>query len=100
LEVPDAPSSHSTAQAVPLTVVPALGCVSATFSVPVGGGGGGGGGVVVPLETVTDRVAEPVRPLESRTVAVSVTEPLGAVAVFQEKLGPAPDTAVVPAASV
>jgi hypothetical protein len=88
-------SSHITAHAVPLTVVEGFGCVTASFSVPLVGGG-----VVVLLATVTVRVAEPVRPAESRTVAVSTTDPFGAVVVFHEKLGPVPLTAVLPACSV
>jgi hypothetical protein len=76
---------------VPLTVAPAAGAENVTV---------GFDGLVLPLETVTVRVAEPVRPAESRTVAVSVIDPLGTVVVFHEKLGPVPLSVVVPARSV
>src|SRR5882672_9899867 len=83
------PSSHITAQAVLLTVVPPVGCVTKTVSVPVGGGGG-----VTTFETVTLCVAVPVPPIGSATFAVSVCVPLATLVVSQEKLGPVPVTAV------
>src|SRR5882762_1374960 len=83
------PSSHITAQAVLLTVVPPVGCVKNTLSVPVGGGGG-----VTTFEAVTLCVAVPVPPMGSVAVAVSVWVPLATLVVSQEKLGPVPVTAV------
>jgi hypothetical protein len=76
---------------IPVTVDPLAGWVIETVGVVPGD--------VVPLfETVTERVAVPVRPAESFTVAVSVCVPLAAAVVFQAKLGPLPLT--VPASAV
>ena len=62
-----APSTHTVAHAVPLTVAPLFGAVIATFSVPVGGGGS-----LLVFDTVTVRVAVAVAPAESRAVTPSV----------------------------
>src|SRR2546428_10210355 len=56
---------------VPLTVAPVAGLVKLTVS-----GAGGGGGVPL-LATVTLIDAEPVLPVASRALAVSVCAPLG-----------------------
>src|SRR5258708_35554410 len=68
------PWSHITAQAVLLTAVPPVGCVTKTLSVPVGGGGG-----VTTLATVTLCVAVPVPPISAGTLAVSACVPLAAL---------------------
>src|SRR3989442_302198 len=88
------PSSHITAHAVFLTVVPPVGCVMKTLSVPVVGGG------VTVFDTVTLCVAVPVPPAGSVAVAVSVCAPLAIVFVSQEKVGPVPGTAVPSTVSV
>ena len=62
-----APSTHTVAHVVPLTVAPLCGAVIATFSVPVGGGGS-----LLVFDTVTVRVAVAVAPAESRAVTPSV----------------------------
>jgi hypothetical protein len=78
LDVPELPSSHSTAHDVPLTVVAALGCVTDTFNVPVAGGG------VLTFDTVTVDVAVPDCPMGSVAVAVSVCVPLATLVVSHE----------------
>jgi hypothetical protein len=77
-DVPLCPSTHITAQAVPRTVLAALGWVMATRSVPVVGGG-----VLVAFETVTVRAAVARPPEVSVTVRPSVCEPLPTATVFQ-----------------
>jgi hypothetical protein len=105
LEEPLDPSTHSTTQAVPPTVAPPAGWVTATRSVPVVGGGGGGGGVdggggVPPaLLTVTVRLTLPVRPPASRTLAVSTRLPLATLAVFHG-IDTGPEDDVVDVATV
>src|SRR5882724_5606938 len=77
---PLAPLTQRTTQAVPATTSPPEGWVMATSSVsPAGGGGGGGAGSPVALlpETRMVRLARPVLPEASRTVAVSVCAPFG-----------------------
>jgi hypothetical protein len=80
--VPRAPLIQTTAHALPLTVVPAVGCVIATVSVPPGAGGGAGAGVAA-FDTVTVRVAVAVAAAASRTVSVSVCAAFVVAVVFQ-----------------
>lgn len=87
LDDPLLPSTHITTQALPPTVAPPVGWVTATRSVPLDAGGGadaGAAGATVPLVllTVTVRLALPVRPPASRTLAVSTRLPLATLAVF------------------
>ena len=76
---PLAPLIHTTAHAPPRTVVPEVGCVIATVSVPFGGAGVGD---VTELDTVTVRVALATAPAASRAVNVSVCVAFGVVVVF------------------
>src|SRR5215831_12347054 len=84
-DVPVTPVSQTTAHAVPFTVVPAVGCVIATLSVPVGAGGG-----AAALATVTDSDAVAERPSESVTVAVSVWTAFVSPLVFHAYETPVP----------
>ena len=80
-----------TTQAVPLTVAPAVGCVIATCSVPVGAGvgvgvgigvgTGVGAGVALAFDVFTLMLPVPVLPLESRTPIDNVCEPLATFVV-------------------
>jgi len=79
---PLAPLIHTTAHAPPRTVVPDVGCVMATVSVPFGVGDGDGVGDVTEFDTVTVRVALAVAPAESRAVNVSVCAAFVVVVVF------------------
>jgi hypothetical protein len=88
LDDPLLPSTHITTQALPPTVAPPVGWVTATCSVPLAAGGGGAdaeaAGAAVPpaLLTVTLRLTLPVWPAASRTLAVSTWLPLATLAVF------------------
>src|SRR4030081_3570985 len=73
LELPLWPSTHMTAQGTPLTVAPLDGWVIDTRSV-----------LPPALLTVTEMLAEAVRPPASVTVADRVCAPLTTAAVFQE----------------
>src|SRR6185295_12139269 len=98
LAEPLVPSTHSVTAVPRLTSAPTFGAVIATLIVPDGGGGGGGGVVVTtPLApwTLTWVVVEPVRPVASRTEAVSVVLPLTA-GVHGITTGPREDVVRVP----
>jgi len=69
-----APSTQMLTHTVLPTVAPLVGLVMNTFSAPPDVGGGGGGGAP-PLATVIAIDAEPVLPLASRALAVSVWGP-------------------------
>lgn len=79
---PLAPLIHTTAHAPPRTVVPEVGCVIATVSVPFGGGAGVGVGDVTEFDTVTVRVALAAAPAASCAVNVSVCVAFVVVVVF------------------
>src|SRR5262245_64637886 len=80
-----------TTHAVPFTVAPVVGCVIATWSVPVGAGvgvevgvgagAGVGAGVGLAFDVFTLVVPVPVLPLESRTPIESVCGPFGTLVV-------------------
>src|SRR2546427_541655 len=94
-EAPVAPLIQITAHAVPLTVVPLVGCVTKICSVPVGGGGCAGG--EVRLRTVTSPPPAPVLPLAPRTEAVRVCAPSVASRVsYGSAIGPGVALVVVP----
>ena len=74
---------------LPLTVAPAAGVVNPAVS----------GVAAVPLRRVTDVLVLPVRPLASRTDAVSTCGPSATLAVFQGiATGPVDEVVVVPTA--
>src|SRR5262249_61899776 len=93
-----------TPHAVPFTVAPVVGCVIATWSVPVGAGvgvevgvgagAGVGAGVGLAFDVFTLVVPVPVLPLESRTPIEGVSVPL---ATFLGSIGI--DTGPLPPAS-
>src|SRR2546428_11043954 len=83
-EAPVAPLIQITAHAVPLTVVPLVGCVTKICSVPVGGGGGGG-----PLGTPPPPPALPVWPAPPRPGAASARAPRPAAPAVRAKRDPA-----------
>src|SRR5262249_38193626 len=81
---------------VPLTVPPLVGLVMKTFNAPPAAGGGGGGGAAPPLATLSAIDAEPVLPVASRALAVSVWGPSATADVVHDiDTGPVLDVVIV-----
>src|SRR5215831_12260659 len=103
LDPAPAPSTHTIALWIPLTVTPLSGWVTHTVRPPLvgggelGGGGVPGGGDVAPLFTVTVTLLLPVLPAASRTDAASTRLPLATLFVFHGIVtGPVEVVSMVP----